>query len=303
MTTAPLSTPWRGSVAIDGSLVAPEAATVSVFDRGFLYGDSVFDTTRTYGGKAFKLVEHVQRLERSAGKMGFALPWSVEQLVAEVEALLAEVRATAGDLDLVARLMVTRGQGTFGLDPADAQDPRRVLYINPLKIPTPETYRAGVEVISYPTYRPSDAALGAKVGNYLESVLAIRHARAKNAHEALILSHDGHVVEGTTTNVFAVHAGKLVTPPTTETLLPGITRALAIEAARSLGIDVEEQRMVPSDIATADEAFLTSSVREMLPIFAIDGFVIGNGESRPITRRVHEALRKLNRLPAPAPWE
>jgi branched-subunit amino acid aminotransferase/4-amino-4-deoxychorismate lyase len=130
-------------VAIDGELVAPEQATISVFDRGFLYGDSVFDTTRTYAGAAFKLREHVERLARSASKMGFELPRSVEELVVEVQRLIDEVRPRAGGAELVARLMITRGEGPFGLDPTEAVKPRRVLYLHGLSRPTAGAYEDG----------------------------------------------------------------------------------------------------------------------------------------------------------------
>ncbi|MBK6517596.1 MAG: aminotransferase class IV [Polyangiaceae bacterium] len=290
-------------VAIDGELVAPEQATISVFDRGFLYGDSVFDTTRTYAGAAFKLREHVERLARSASKMGFELPRSVEELVVEVQRLIDEVRPRAGGAELVARLMITRGEGPFGLDPTEAVKPRRVLYLHGLSRPTAGAYEDGVEVICYSTFRPSDAALGAKVGNYLESVLAVRQAKSRGAHEALILSYDGHVVEGTTTNVFALHGDRLLTPPTTETLLPGITRGLVLEVAPSLGLSVEERRMAPTDVASADEAFLTSSIRELLPISKIDGHTIGRGAPYAVTRRLHQAVRERFGMVGPAPWQ
>lgn len=290
-------------VAIDGVLVPADRATISVFDRGFLYGDSVFDTTRTYRGVPFKLAQHIERLAESAGKMGFALPITVEQGISEVTRLIDEVRAHHGGGEWVARFMVTRGQGPIGLDPSQVEDPRRVLYLHTLHLPPPEAYRDGVGVITYPTFRPSDAALGAKVGNYLESVLAIRHARARDAHEALILSHDGFVVEGTTTNVFAVRGSTLLTPPASETLLLGITRRLVAEVADSVGLTVEERRMRPEDLSSADECFLTSSVRELLPISKVDGHTVGSGVCGPSTRALHEAFRARNELPAPAPWE
>lgn len=290
-------------VAIDGVLVPADRATVSVFDRGFLYGDSVFDTTRTYRGVLFKLPQHLARLAESAGKMGFELPISVEDGISEVTRLVDEVRAHHGGGEWVARCMVTRGQGPIGLDPTLAADPRRVLYVHELHLPPPEAYQNGVGVITYPTFRPSDAAQGAKVGNYLESVLAIRHAKARDAHEALILSHDGHIVEGTTTNVFALRGKTLLTPPATETLLLGITRGLVLQVAASVGLSVEERRLLPTDIANADEAFLTSSVRELLPISKVDGHTIGTGQCGPSTRALHQAFRAQNDLPGPDPWE
>lgn len=290
-------------VAIDGVLVPADRATVSVFDRGFLYGDSVFDTTRTYRGELFKLPQHIARLAESAGKMGFTLPISVHDGVAEVTRLVDEVRAHHGGGEWVARFMVTRGHGPIGLDPTLAADPRRVLYIHELHLPPAEAYKNGVGVITYPTFRPSDAAQGAKVGNYLESVLAIRHAKAKDAHEALILTHDGHVVEGTTTNVFAIRGQTLLTPPASETLLLGITRGLVLQVATSVGLTIEERRLLPTDLIRADETFVTSSVRELLPVSCVDGHVIGKGTCGPVTRALHEAFRTQNELPSPAPWE
>lgn len=292
------------SVAIDGVIVPRERATISVYDRGFLYGDSVFDTTRSYGGVLFKLREHIERLARSAATMGFELPLTAGDLAAEVTRIVSEVREVNGDGgDLIARMMVTRGEGSLGIDPSTASNPRRVLYVHALTLPPPSLYTSGVSVICYPTFRPSDAALGAKVGNYLESVLAIRHAKARGAHEALILSYDGHVVEGTTTNVFAIHGKQLLTPPTSETLLPGITRALVIEVAPSVGLEVVERRMEPRDFASADEVFLTSSIRELLPVVSIDEHTVAEGKPGPLTRALHEAFRERNAIPGPAPWE
>ncbi|NUP12754.1 MAG: branched-chain-amino acid aminotransferase [Polyangiaceae bacterium] len=293
---------WQGSVAIDGRIVDREHATISVYDRGFIFGDSVFDTTRTYDGVPFRLEAHVERLARSAAKMGFELPLSVADFTAEIRRLVDEARGASGGLELSVRQMVTRGQGPFGLDPEGATEPRRVLFLQPLKAPSPAMYRDGVGVITYATFRPSDAAQGAKVGNYLESVLAVRHAHERGAHEALILCHDGHVIEGTTTNVFAIYGTRLVTPPTTETILPGITRGLVLEVAASAGFTVEERRMVPADFATADEAFITSSIRELLPISSIDGKPIAKGSPWPGVRRLHEAFRAKNGLGGPSPW-
>ena len=287
-------------VAIDGALV--EDPRVSVFDRGFLYGDSVFETTRSYGGVPFRLAEHLARLAWSAGKLGFELPLTVADLVGEVGALLRIAQARTA-CEWVLRLMVTRGEGPFGLDPSGAHDPRRILFMQPLRPLDARLYRDGISVVSVSTFRPSDAAHGAKVGNYLESILALSQARAAGAHEALILSHDSFVVEGTTSNVFAVREGKLVTPPATETLLPGITRALVMEAAKSLGLEVVERRMLPEDLASAEEAFITSTIREVMPVVKVDGLRIGDGGVGLTTRELHRAFRDREGFPGPHPWE
>lgn len=288
-------------VAIDGKLV--DSPSISVFDRGFLYGDSVFETTRTYEGVPFRLLEHIERLAWSAAKLGFELPLAAPDIAGEIEGLVVIARERDPGVDLVVRQMVTRGEGPLGLDPTGSRDPRRVVFIHPLhRLPT-SIYTDGVSVVSVSTFRPSDAARGAKVGNYLESILALKEARASGAHEALILSYDGCLVEGTTSNVFALCGGRLLTPPVTETLLPGITRALVIAAAKSLSLEVVERRMDPQDLAGADEVFLTSTIREVVPVVTSDGFAIGTGKPGPLTRTIHSVFRKREGLPGPQPWE
>jgi branched-chain amino acid aminotransferase len=297
VTAEPRAESW---VAIDGVLVPNERAVVSIFDRGFLYGDSVFETVRTYGGAPFMLAEHMERLAWSAERAAMALPLTVADLVGEVVALARDVGARAGGGELTLRVMVTRGEGPMGLDPTDATDPRRIVIVTPFRGLPASAYEVGVEVVTYATHRPSDAARGAKVANYLESILAIRHARASGAHEAIILTGDGCVVEGTTSNVLAVRGDELLSPPDYETLLPGITRRVVMELAPTVGLAVTTRRLEPHDLASADEVFLTSTIREILPVVKIDGHVVGAGRPGPKTRALAEAYRARTTLPAHA---
>lgn len=289
-------------VAIDGHLVDARSASVSVFDRGFLYGDSVFETVRTYGCAPFLLSAHMERLAWSAERVGLVLPWSAAELAQEVESVAAAVgRELPGELAL--RLMVTRGEGPLGLDPASATGPRRVLFAYALRPLPASWYTDGIAVVSWPTYRASDAARGAKVGNYLESILAVRHAHAAGAREALIVAHDGHLLEGTTSNLFALKGGALLTPPATDSILPGITRALVLDAAGALGLPAREERFDAQFLASCDEAFVTSTLRELLPIARIDGFSIGSGAGGPTTRRLHQEVRRRSGMSGPPPWD
>ena len=193
-----------GRVAsIDGVIHAPDEAKVSVYDRGFLYGDSVFETVRTYAGEPFALDEHITRLERSARRVGITLPIAPADLAMEVRLALRAAR----NAESSARIMITRGSGPVGLDPALAGTPLRVILVEPLAVPAASLYRDGARVITVRTERAGDAAHGAKVGNYLASLLALQRARIAGAHEALILDAGGRVVEGTTSNVFLVRAG------------------------------------------------------------------------------------------------
>lgn len=285
---------------VDGKLLAPEDAKVSVYDRGFLYGDSVFETIRTYGGKAFALDEHIRRLERSSELVGIELPITREALAAEVEQALA----TAGNAESYIRVMLTRGTGPLGLDPAHVMRPFRVIFIEPLT-PLPATmYRDGVSVITYRTERASDAAHGAKVGNYLAGMMALRVARQTGAHEALILDASGRVTEGTTSNVFIVRGQTILTPPDDAGILLGITRAKILEIAPLVGLSVQFASLVPTDLTTADEVFLSSSLREILPVVRVNDVVVGQGKPGAHTRAIHLAFRNAVGLGnMRAPWE
>ncbi len=284
--------------SIDGVLHAPEEARVSVYDRGFLYGDSVFETIRTYGGEPFALGEHLARLGRSAAKIGFDLPIALADLALEVR---RAVRAARNDESYV-RVTVTRGSGPLGLDPALARAPLRVILVEPLAPPPAALYRDGVRAITTRVDRPADAAPGAKIGNYLASLLALQNAKAQGAHEAILLDARGDVLEGATSNIFFVRDGALLTAPEDAGILAGITRAHVLEIAGELGVPVRLATFAPT--LAAQEAFLTSSLREVVPLSHIDDRRIGEGLPGPVTRALHAAFRRRVGLGAEAmPWE
>ncbi len=275
-------------VLIDGVSTPSERAQVSVYDRGFLYGDSVFETIRTYGGRLFALAEHIDRLARSASSVGIQLPVSTEQLAEET---LRAVRE-AGNAESYARVMITRGSGPVDLDTASAEQPLRVVMVQPLTTPPVEYYRDGILVRCIETVRASDAAGSAKLGNYLASALALRLARDAGAAEALVVNRDGLVVEGPTSNVFLVKQGTIVTPPLEIGVLPGITRAIVIELAGELGLAVDFAAYPAERVVESDEIFLTSSIREVIPVVQVDDTVIGDGKPGRITGLLHRAFRQ-----------
>lgn len=287
-------------VSIDGAIHRPEDARISAYDRGFLYGDSVFETVRTYAGEPFALDEHLARLERSAERVGIVMPITLAAFAMEIR---KAVRA-AKNPESSARAMLTRGSGPLGLDPSNAEAPLRVIYVEPLATPPVSAYRDGVAVVTIHTVRASDAAHGAKVGNYFASLLALREAKAAGAHEALITNGAGHVAEGTTSNVFLVRGGALVTPPEEAGILLGITRAHVIELARERHIEVRVEPVTKADLASAEEVFLTSTIREILPVVRVDEARIAGGAPGRITRALHEAFRaRVGLGAAPMPWE
>jgi branched-chain amino acid aminotransferase len=280
-------------VVLDGQYCPPAEPTVSVFDRGFLYGDSVFETLRTYGGKPFGLDEHLRRLERSAELVFIPLPLSREELAREVLAAIA----AAGNEESYVRLMITRGQGPLGLDPALADRPRRVIIVQPLVPPPAEQYEQGIGAISYRTERVADAtsAQGAKIGNYLISVLAMREARGRGAAEALVVDGQGRLLEGASSNVFLVERGTLLTPPVEAGILAGITRAHLLQLAAGLGIPIELRAPRLDETANADELFISSSIRELLAVVRLDGTQIGSGRPGPVYQRLLAAFRAHTR--------
>lgn len=285
---------------VDGELLAPEDAKVSIYDRGFLYGDSVFETIRTYGGRPFALDEHVRRLERSSELVGIDLPVAPAVLAAEIERAIA----AGGNAESYVRVMLTRGVGPLGLDPSQVTRPFRVIFIEPLTPLPAAMYRDGVSVITYRTERASDAAHGAKVGNYLAGMMALRVARQTGAHEALILDVAGRVTEGTTSNVFIVRGQTILTPPDDAGILLGITRAKVIELAPQIGLSVKFSPLVVTDLLSADEVFLSSSMREILPVIRVDGTEVGQAKPGPQTRALHKAFRQAVGLGnVAAPWE
>jgi branched-chain amino acid aminotransferase len=286
--------------SIDGVIVLPEDAKVSVYDRGFLYGDSVFETIRTYRGSPFALGEHMARLERSAELVVIAMPIAKEAMADEVLRAIA----AAGNAESYVRVMLTRGSGPVSLDPAAVMRPLRVVLVEPLSVLPASMYRDGVSVVTSRTARAGDAAHGAKVGNYLASLLALRAAKQAGAHEALIVGAGGAVVEGTTSNVFAVRGGALVTPAIEAGILPGITRAHLLLAASELGLPVRFEGLTPEELAGSDEVFLSSSIREVLPVVRVDQTTVGDGRPGRVTRSLHEAFRRLVGLGGdPMPWE
>jgi len=269
-------------VWIDGQRFSAESAQVSVFDRGFLYGDSVFETLRTYGKQPFALEEHLARLERSAERVLIRMPLDRDGFRREVTEALS---AVDHDESLV-RIMLTRGRGTsLGLDPGLATTPLRVLLVMPLPAPLEQKYADGIGVITYRAPRLADgtAAAGAKVANYLAAVLAIDAARRASAEEALFVDPEQRVLEGSTSNVFAVIGGRLVTPPEELGILPGITRARVLSLAAKRGLITEIRPISVDELFTSEELFISSSIREILPVVSVDGRPVRSGKPGEIT--------------------
>ena len=278
-----------GVICIDGDIGPARDARISVFDRGFLFGDSAFEVMRTYGGRPFREREHAQRLRASCERLLIPLATSDEALARDTRRTIE----ASGLAECYVRVMVTRGIGPMSLDLSEAREPSILIFALPLRLLPPETYAQGVAVGLCHAARATDGtrAIGAKTSNYLASVLALHDVRQRGCHEALIVGPGGEVVEGATSNVFVVHDGALATPPAEAGILVGITRRTVIELAHALGLPVRELQLHPGDLYRAHEVFITSSVREIVPVVRVDDVTIAGGQPGPITQRLHAAYR------------
>lgn len=288
--------PNSGVLSIDGRLVGPAEARVSVFDRGFLYGDSVFEVMRTYGGVPFCEAAHLRRLQRSCERVFISLPVGLDVLSREIEAAVA-----ASELaDCYLRVVITRGAGPMGLDLDTAVAPSRLIYALPLKTPSAETYERGIAVGLVRTLRGLEhtAAAGAKTSNYLASALALHEVKARGCQEAVLVGSGESLVEGATSNIFVLHGKRLRTPPPEAGILEGITRGVVMELAFQAGLDVEEATLHVADLESADEAFITSSIREIVPVVHVDGRRIAGGMPGPVTDELMRAYRERAHRPA-----
>jgi branched-chain amino acid aminotransferase len=275
-------------IAVNG-VIGDETAQISVLDRGFLYGDSVYEVIRTYGGQPFALEAHLSRLERSAALLGFPVPVSTASLAHEIRAAVQ----AAGNAESYIRVIVTRGSGPITLDPSTAERPCRVVIVTSFTPYPASLYDEGAKICLVPAGRLSGGAvpLGAKSGNYLVNIMALRSARRQGAHEAVMLDTAGRVAEGASSNVFALVRRTLRTPPLSVGILEGITRHLVIELARRMDLDVEETELLPADLRGAGEIFLTSTLREVMPVTHVDDWEVGDGRVGPIALELRRRYR------------
>ncbi len=283
----------QGVVSIDGAICALGDATISVLDRGFLYGDSVYEVVRTYAGCPFALREHLERLRKSAAAVEIPLPLDLDEHEAEVLAALRE----AGVGDWYVRIILTRGGGPIGLDPALAEGQLRIVIVVPIPEIPQDLRELGASIALVATGRNTSGPTpaGAKTGNYLNNIMALRKAREKGAFEAVMIDGNGRIAEGTTSNVFIVSKGVLRTPPLAAGILDGITRRKVIEIGENQGMDVREVHLRPLDIYAAEEVFLTATLKEIMPVIQVDEVKIGEGRPGPITRRLQGLFDTLTK--------
>ena len=254
---------------MNGEIIPPEQAVVSVFDHGLLYGDGIFEGIRFYHHKAFRLSEHLKRLQDSAAVLNIAIPYSEAALTQAVEDLVVK----AGNKEGYIRLIVTRGVGSLGIDPSTCSQPTVVMMTSALSIVSAEKRQQGLNVMIAGLRRMPVDVLDPRVKslNYLNNVMAKMQANAAGMDEAILLNAAGNIAEGSADNVFLVKDGSLYTPDVSCGALEGITRNVVMAIARDSGITVIKSKLTPYDLYTADECFLTGTGVELLPVAEVDG--------------------------------
>jgi branched-chain amino acid aminotransferase len=270
--------------SVNGAVTPAAEARVSVLDNGFTFGDAVYETLRTYGGRPFHLDRHLVRLRRSAAGLRIALPLTDGVLRDRVDALLA----ASGNEESYLRIIVSRGVGDISYAFERVQGPTVVMVTKPHQPLPPEAYRDGVPVIVSSVRRNHPLALdpALKCCNLLNNALAMQEARDRGALEPIMLNHDGDVAEGAGSNVFLVKDGVLVTPPLSAGILAGVTRAVVLERAAALGVPLREAVVHVPELLAADELFITSSLKELVPVRTVDGVTVGAGRPGPVTLRL-----------------
>lgn len=280
-------------IFISGKLYAKEDAKISVYDHGLLYGDGVFEGMRSYGGKVFRLMEHLDRLWNSAKAICLEIPMTVDEMAAAVNSTLQANGITDGYV----RLVVTRGSGTLGLDPNRCSNPEVIIITDFISLYPQEFYENGLQIVTVSTIRNHPAALSPRIKslNYLNNILAKIEGLQAGCVEALMLNIKGEIAECTGDNIFLVARGAVLTPPIDAGILEGITRDAVIELAREAGLAVREIPLTKHDVYIADECFLTGSAAEVVPVVKVDSRRIGDGKPGPVTRDLTRRFRELTR--------
>jgi branched-chain amino acid aminotransferase len=281
----------RGAVYVNGTIKPANEAVVPVYDHGFLYGEGVYETLRTYNKVPFLYDRHQARLRASAERIHLDVPFSDDQLAGWID----ETVAQAGDLnEAYIRILLTRGVGELNYDPRSTPNPTTVIIVKPFEPPAARVFENGINICLVDVLRNHPGSVNPliKANNLLNNALAMQEANRRGGEEGLMCNYRGELSECAQANFFMVRGGVVLTPPSEAGLLEGITRAFVFEVGRDEGIEVRDEVLYPKDLETADEAFITSTTRELSPVVSIDGQPIGDGKVGAVTRRLLDAYRR-----------
>lgn len=298
-----------GFVNVNGRICSDREAVVSVLDHGFLYGEGVYEVLRTYGGGLFMFDRHMRRLRKSAEMIHLEVPLTDAEFHARTQETLEVVRRDSNhEGEIYVRILVTRGVGELNYDPRPCLSPTVVIIIRPFTPPPRSVYEEGVKVVLASIIRNHPRSINPliKSNNLLNNALAMQEAYRRGAFEAVMKNHQGELSECSQSNLFVVKTGAVRTPSLEAGLLAGITRELVFEAGADVGVKVSEGVLHEQDLLTADEAFLTSTTRDLVPIVKVDEQIIGSGRPGPITLKLldgyhHSALSRPRSAPQAEP--
>ncbi|PYZ96204.1 branched-chain amino acid aminotransferase [Alteribacter lacisalsi] len=277
-------------IFLSGEFVRKEDAVISVYDHGFLYGDGVFEGLRVYSGNVFKLEEHLDRLYDSAKSIMLEVPYTKEEMTSIITGTVQRNQLESAYI----RVVVSRGAGNLGLDPAACAEPRVVVIAEKLSMFPEELYDQGLRLGSVASRRNRPDVLSPQVKslNYLNNILVKIEANQAGVDEALMLNDQGYVTEGSADNIFIVKNGTIYTPPVHLGALEGITRNTIIELAEEAGYKMKEQAFTRHDVFVADEVFLTGTAVEVIAAVDVDGRKIADGRPGEVTRHLRTLFKE-----------
>jgi branched-chain amino acid aminotransferase len=296
----------RGAVYVNGKIAPADEAVVPVYDHGFVYGEGVYETLRTYNGIPFLFDRHMRRLRRSANQLLLDVPFDDGTLLTWIEQTMraAEMHSTGAESYI--RILLTRGVGELTYDPKATPAPTVVIIVKPLE-PTPaRVFDEGIRISLVDILRnhPGSVSPMIKSNNLLNNALAMQAAYRRGAEEGLMCNYRGELSECSQANFFLVRSGVALTPKSASGLLEGVTRGFLFEVGKDVGVEVRDEILYPKDLETADEMFITSTTRELSPVVMVDDRVVGSGTPGPVTRRLlggyQRKARELTRAAAPS---
>jgi branched-chain amino acid aminotransferase len=277
----------RGAVYVNGKIAPADQAVVPVYDHGFVYGEGVYETLRTYNRVPFLYDRHMRRLRQSADRLLLDVPFDDATMLQWID----QTVAAAGELDEgYIRILLTRGVGDLNYDPKSTPTPTTVIIVKPFEAPAARVFNDGIQISLVDMLRnhPKSVNPVIKSNNLLNNALAMQAAYRAFAEEALMCNYRGELTECSQANFFMVRGGAALTPVSTAGLLEGVTRAFIFELGKELGIEVREEVLLPKDLESADEMFITSTTRELSPVVNVDGRIVGSGKPGPVTKRLLE---------------
>lgn len=282
--------PLRGAVYVNGRIARAEEATIPVYDHGFLYGEGVYETLRTYNRIPFLYDRHIRRLRASAGHLRLTVPFTDDELSSWIGDTMA---AAAPPHEAYIRVLLTRGVGELTYDVQSTPVPSLIIIVKPLEEVPERVLASGIKVALVPILRNHPGSVNPiiKSNNLLNNALAMQEANRRGADEGLMCNYRGELSECSQSNFFIVRGGAALTPHNEAGLLEGLTRGFLFEVGREAGVDVRYETLVPADLDSAEEAFITSTTRELCPVTQIDDRPVGTGKPGPVTKNLLEAYR------------